>query len=146
MTPTRTHSRGSDHIGLVSRWKPGDPIGRRWLKRERTPPPPGGIDFAHAPAYPAANEVFTPEELAARIEKLAALHADAPDVGAIVCWACGRLAPLNSGYSAHCQGWVSRTLDYLGWPTLKELYCPECFARWGWPDLDGPVTPVGGAA
>jgi len=143
---THTHSRGNDHVGLVNRWRPGDsPL--RGLSREIPDPPPGGIEVTSVPLAPAAHEVFSPEEMAERIEKLAALYAHVPDLGDVVCWACGRLAPRNSGWSARANGWVSRQLGYIGFPGIRELYCPECFKRWGWPDCPAEAAGwKGGAA
>jgi hypothetical protein len=51
----------------------------------------------------------------------------------VTCWACGKPA----GRKSHVNkiGWKVRHINLTAQsrPT-NEVYCPECFARWGWPD------------
>lgn len=90
--------------------------------------PPLGMILESVPFAPAANVVFSPEELEARIAYYAAKHADAPPDGC-QCWCCGKTTSRTSGF--HLMGWVSRT--YGVGISHKEIYCGECFAEWGWP-------------
>lgn len=54
------------------------------------------------------------------------------------CWGCGERAPVRTWVEKH--GWQSReTLVYSGAAhKRREIYCPECFAEWGWPDGGSP--------
>lgn len=47
-----------------------------------------------------------------------------------VCWACGIPAPKQNHLVT--EGWHSRWERIEGQP-MKETYCPDCFAEWGWP-------------
>lgn len=47
------------------------------------------------------------------------------------CWACGRVCPRR--YQINRAGWVWRVIPDLGGTDQRETYCPECFAKWGWP-------------
>jgi hypothetical protein len=58
------------------------------------------------------------------------------------CWACGVTCP--SGTRIAKAGWAKRVVSVLA-VELVEMYCPACFARWGWPDVpectaEEPVT------
>ena len=48
------------------------------------------------------------------------------------CWACGTACPTGTRVAA--AGWRKRVVLTLGIP-LVELYCPVCFAQWGWPSV-----------
>lgn len=102
-----------------------------------------------AALLPAAADAFTAEEMEDRIARYAALiEAGQPlplfgkeqptDPNPIrrfldtSCWACGRVC---SRKDANEEGWVSRRDKHGGRDYhLTEIYCPECFAMWGWPD------------
>lgn len=60
-------------------------------------------------------------------------------VGMPECWACGAAAPRRARLLE--IGWRSRTGRH-GTKTLTEVYCPGCFAAWGWPDWSGLPNPV----
>lgn len=47
------------------------------------------------------------------------------------CWACGKLAPQCSYVGRF--GWRTRAVQ-VEYYTMTEVYCPDCFARWGWPE------------
>lgn len=51
-----------------------------------------------------------------------------------VCWACGKPSPKHSKIST--IGWQVREIRIEHW-TEREIYCPDCFAEWGWPE---PMT------
>ena len=46
------------------------------------------------------------------------------------CWCCDKPGP--RGQAPEEWGWVGRPLDTA--PHLTEIYCAECFEKWGWPD------------
>lgn len=97
-------------------------------------PPQGGVALAPCPPAPAANAVFTAAELDERIAAHARrVAADPESAGGAraVCWCCGETCP--SGSWVENSGWYSRIVNIAGW-CGSELYCHECFARWGWPD------------
>ena len=51
------------------------------------------------------------------------------------CWACGAVCP--AGTRTASAGWARREITIRAM-ALVELYCGECFARWGWPPaIDG---------
>lgn len=83
------------------------------------------------PRFPAPRDVFTPEELAARL----AWHAERvarerpPELVRPLCDACGMQAPCGNAGLRNTRWMVRRV-----WPKNRETYCPECFAQWGWPE------------
>jgi len=48
------------------------------------------------------------------------------------CWACHKT--LKVGVKPESQGWYARPFEDGVSAHLKELYCPDCFRRWGWGD------------
>jgi hypothetical protein len=58
----------------------------------------------------------------------------------IVCWCCGRPPdPARGEKQSHMDhsGWAVRVTQFaLGGDSYeaRELYCPDCFGEWGWPD------------
>jgi predicted nucleic-acid-binding Zn-ribbon protein len=79
-----------------------------------------------------AHLSFEPEELSQRIEALAEYHAkreDDFDRRDAICWGCGRREWNHKSLAK--TGWVARVIDL---EFCKELYCPKCFKKWGWPD------------
>lgn len=51
------------------------------------------------------------------------------------CWACGELAPRLTWNQL--LGWVARPINLARCGNrAQEMYCPTCFAEWGWPDCD----------
>lgn len=101
--------------------------GTQWPEHS---PTPAGMLLDLVPLTPAAHDAFSPEELDARIARHAARHADAPVCGC-VCWCCGKRTTRTAGF--HLMGWVSRKVWYSRRCALREVYCGECFAEWGWP-------------
>lgn len=108
-------------------------------------PPPGGIDLPTVPFTPAAHTAFTPAELEQRLElyrtRLAAGvpltgtgagREDEPDDqrARAICFACG---DQENGFLSSVRGWKSRRDAGSG---VVEIYCPTCFHRWGWPDVE----------
>ena len=59
--------------------------------------------------------------------------------GKVLCWACGVVCtpPLGPRWSERSGGWVSRKTVVMQTHKETEVYCPQCFAEWGWP----PETP-----
>jgi len=56
----------------------------------------------------------------------------------VVCWCCGKPAPHTLTQFLGRLGWAVRRVQLLpSKPTEPELYCPECFHEWGWPDRQG---------
>lgn len=113
------------------------------VKTVHDPAPGGGIDLTSVPLVPAASLAFTPAELEERIRVYAARAArrlplfregrpDPARPGAVVCGACGRPSP--NGPRCDKFGWRTRANPRHG--CVRETYCPECFAQWGWGDLD----------
>jgi hypothetical protein len=47
------------------------------------------------------------------------------------CWCCGAVPPVSTWVAKH--GWHVREI-MTGCHRAKEMYCPDCFAEWGWPD------------
>lgn len=47
-----------------------------------------------------------------------------------VCWACNRPAPKQNHLVT--EGWRTRLVRIEGQP-MRECYCRDCFAVWGWP-------------
>lgn len=70
----------------------------------------------------------TPKEIASRPRKTARRQR-APE-----CWACGVPAPKPSHIAS--AGWHVRDL-VIEHHKFRECYCPDCFARWGWPEETG---------
>lgn len=108
-------------------------------------PPPGGIDLPTVPFTPAAHDAFTPAELEQRLELFRArLAAGVPLTGTggnreaepddqrqrAVCFACG---DRENGFLSSRRGWKSKRDAGTG---VVEIYCPTCFHRWGWPDVE----------
>ena len=105
-------------------------------------PPGAGMILETTPEAPAANDVFSPHELEARIavyQELAAakrpLFDDDPNPvtddrkwGYKICDACGATAPNHTKPEA---GWVCRRVWFSG-VDLNETYCPTCFDLHGW--------------
>lgn len=95
------------------------------------------------PRTPEAQQAFRGElnahldAVAARVaaEEAAAGEESPPVRGARNCWACGRWAP--SREKTDGIGWAVRHCPALG---AFECYCPECFQRWGWPDVGDPTA------
>lgn len=107
------------------------------------------LNIATTPIFAAAEDVFTPAELEARVSLM--VHRFA--IGRLIftgekdrearaarrpprgkernpeCWACGCRAPQQSCNNA--AGWRVRHAD-LGGDT-RETYCGDCFREWGWP-------------
>jgi hypothetical protein len=59
------------------------------------------------------------------------------------CWSCGSICP---GTKPHLHGWHSRRLPaqmgHGDWVCgIRELYCGDCFAEWGWGDDDNVQPP-----
>lgn len=84
---------------------------------------------------PRAAAVFTAAELAARLDALSArLLAADPGPEPARCWCCGRTPDNPRERRVGRLGWFTRRL----WPGTNcecvEIYCPLCFARWGWHD------------
>lgn len=48
-----------------------------------------------------------------------------------VCWACNR--PGLNAKSLRKRGWRVRLTEVSGSVWVREMYCPACFAEWGWP-------------
>jgi hypothetical protein len=89
------------------------------------------VNLSTSPLTPAACEAFDPDELAARLDRLAELHARAEPPhgeGQTECFACGKLV---AGKYAAARGWKLR--PFPPW-NFSEVYCPDCFAEWGWPE------------
>jgi hypothetical protein len=122
-----------DGFVLESVWRPGDWL-RVWFAKDADPPP-GGMLLDRAELVPAAADVFTPDELDERIEALSRklLPGFAEARGEVACWACARAAPSRSSVTLWARGWRCRVVACIG-VALREVYCPECFSRWGWPD------------
>lgn len=94
---------------------------------------------------PWASAVFSPEELEARIERMAArFQARMPTDGSLPdleteqeesprhppCWGCGKPAPMRQ--SNHMYGWHHRmTLLIPGKGDVVELCCPACWVEIG---------------
>lgn len=100
-------------------------------------PPRCGVALTPCPPAPAANAVFSPAELDERIKAHARrVEADPESRGGAraVCWCCGATCP--SGSWVDNSGWYCRGINLAGW-CGSEIYCPECFAEWGWPDAAG---------
>lgn len=56
------------------------------------------------------------------------------------CFACDTPAESEPAFTAY--GWHSRVVGFMG-VTIREIYCPPCFARYGWIRKIGPyVTPT----
>lgn len=49
------------------------------------------------------------------------------------CWACGKPSLIARYLQKH--GWYIRPSGAAG-NRFFEVYCPECFAEWGWPDWE----------
>lgn len=47
------------------------------------------------------------------------------------CWSCP--ATTRDRVNLYVIGWRCRTLRKVGC-RIREVYCPDCFARWGWGD------------
>lgn len=109
--------------------------------------PVTGIMLNVAELLPAAADVFDADELEQRIAKYAAMAeaklplplfgADQPAVPtsepppattAKCCWACGARGVRLGSKAA---GWASR---WIASESVTEIYCPDCFETWGWPD------------
>lgn len=100
---------------------------------------PATLDIATTPLAPAACDVFTPEQLEARIAKYAEraaagvpLFEDGPREPTAAprgeCFGCGVCATQSEVMLGE---WKSRTY-YAG--HLVETYCPACFDVFGWGD------------
>lgn len=48
------------------------------------------------------------------------------------CWACPATLPRGSKPERH--GWASRPFAWGGTAKMRELFCGECYRRWGWGD------------
>jgi hypothetical protein len=102
---------------------------------------PDAVEVRRVPISRPASQVFTPEEMDARIRRYAEraaqrlpLFHDGPaetanDRGR--CWACEAIA---SARDMLVNGeWKSRHVPEAG---LPEMYCPTCFGAFGWGDDD----------
>ncbi|VTS00531.1 unnamed protein product [Tuwongella immobilis] len=94
---------------------------------------PEELGLPHPPAHLRATLVA---EHAARVEREERLH---PTTHRCQCWACDALAPPYR--SADWARWHVR--ETSGYPRLLEIYCPACFAEWGWPDDTDDSQPEG---
>ncbi|VTS08513.1 hypothetical protein [Tuwongella immobilis] len=65
-------------------------------------------------------------EHAARVEREEPLHPE-PRTGK--CWCCGIPAPGTA--SRERRDWHAR--EFMKGICEREIYCPACFAEWGWP-------------
>lgn len=93
------------------------------------------------PLCPSASDVFGPR-LAERLEVLSGMVAARIPVGGgepcpedprdrrSHCFACGAIRP-GTG-NARQYGWVARPLSGFS-GNIPEVYCGDCFERWGWP-------------
>jgi len=64
-----------------------------------------------------------------RVEREEAEH---PPETLPVCWACGKKSAATR--FERQPGWMTRWIA-IGGVRHAEIYCPECFATWGWPPL-----------
>ncbi len=56
------------------------------------------------------------------------------------CVGCNKLCPLSIAPNwEKTSGWKTRRMDYTG-TDVTEAHCPECFAKWGWGDVDATET------
>lgn len=112
----------------------------------------GLVNLGECRATMPANEVFSAAELEDRIANYAAraaaklplFDADAraelqPDrTRDIVCWACCAVAPRSGNQcqkdTSRATSTVARWVSRMHYGNLTEIYCPECFEVWGWPD------------
>lgn len=68
-----------------------------------------------------------------RIEAgLGVFEPPAGDEGLTRCWCCGTTPPKRSHVAKY--GWAARWLVLYATIQARETYCPDCFARFGWPD------------
>lgn len=54
----------------------------------------------------------------------------------VTCWCCGARAPGGSLCDRH--GWHKRVIHLCRVPTV-EVYCPDCFREYGFPDPPEPT-------
>lgn len=111
---------------------------RKRIKHELLlPPPPEGMVLSCAPHSAMARDILSPAEHEARIEALALQHAAAepPPQKIPHCWGCGKPSP--NGTRPDVCGWKSRRNPLYAKGSSWEVYCAECFARWGWPSVPG---------
>ena len=94
----------------------------------------GGFAPVGETPLPLARDLFSPNQLAALIEAETMLREAEPEYAGdktVHCWACGS----GTGYRNHIPpGWVKRAVRFSG-QHFVEVYCPTCFAEWGWPAL-----------
>jgi len=109
---------------------------------------PTGVTLSECRATRAASDVFSATELEERIANYAARaaaklplftktsRADAtPDPRAdIVCWACGLTAAREGNTCQKASDGTRRWTSRMHNAHTTEIYCPECFDVWGWPD------------
>ncbi len=126
--------------------KPGESVLRgRTMARDQHDAAPGGRTFAgrwggmnltRVPQTPAAQNVFSESELAARLDAMGEQMRNEEGERKYEparCWCCDAVCPnghyVGVGLSV---GWVSRPLP--GLEGVTEVYCPKCFEEWGWAD------------
>lgn len=112
-------------------------------------PPKGaaGPVLERTPLTPEAQHVFLGAALERRIAGLAARAAAGlpldgsgvePDSQAEakrpVCMACGKVCEVYTWATKY--GWAVREMKLQGDSAISidEVYCPACFAQWGWPN------------
>lgn len=88
---------------------------------------PDAVTLETTPLVPEARHAFTPDELAARIEVMAAqVAAEEAKTTRAQCWGCGTTPPIVKkfpAYPCNVPGWVVIYSREFSWP---EVWCPEC--------------------
>jgi hypothetical protein len=59
-----------------------------------------------------------------------------------VCWVCGKSGPYRYLLK---NGWYVREIPLMS-DKCREVYCPTCFAQWGWPDWKAHLATLGATA
>lgn len=62
------------------------------------------------------------------------------DEGLTRCWCCGAVPPRRSHVVKY--GWEARWLVLYGAVKVREVYCPDCFAEFGWPAVEDRIGRV----